>query len=195
MIDLNKLKRDIIYDNLNDFPLYKYIDSLGSFGKVVFRVSENNVLTPKGYSITNSHKVNKHERLSAEEISEFKNRELKKISMEIKLIYSLVNVKSTLKELSRITEEGESYPLILGRTQIGKNNFRLQNFTLDIKKTDGLGNPLIAECKLNFEEYIQDIDRVSIIETAVKGTQELKGTVIDEINKVVINQLKGARLW
>lgn len=194
-MDLNKLKRDIIYDNLNDFPLYQYINSLGSFGKVVFRVSENNVLTPKDYKITEGHKTNKHERLSAEEITEFKNRELKKISMEIKLVYSLVNIKSTLRELSRITEEGENYPLILGRTQIGKNNFRLSSFSQEIKKTDGMGNPLIVNCSLSFEEYIQNIDRVSIIETAVKGTQELKENTIKELNKVVINELKGGRLW
>ena len=60
---IRKVATDIARDYLNNFQLYNYISSIGSFGKIVFRVAENNVLTPSEGGMTIAARVKQHQRL------------------------------------------------------------------------------------------------------------------------------------
>ena len=102
---MNKVMRDVTYDYLNNFPLYKYIGTIGSYGNVTFTVAENNVLTPEKYEVQIANRVNKHDRINAVDISEFKKRELKKITIPLKLVYSLCNIKKAIKNLTKAVEK------------------------------------------------------------------------------------------
>lgn len=155
----DSITRDYVRDYLNDFPLYDYISKVGSFGKVVFRVAENNVLTPSKVDITLANRSKKHSRIKAPDITEFETRELKKVSLPIKLYDKFCNIKEILDELSKICEEGEHYPLILGGHKIGENDFRIESFTYGYEKTSSSGMPLIVSVTLSLEEYILNIVR------------------------------------
>ena len=193
---MNKIIRDVAYDYLNNFPLYKYIGSIGSFGNVTFTVAEDNVLTPEKYDIQVGNRIEKHDRLNSVDISEFKKRELKKVTIPLKLIYTLCNVKKAIRSLISASENGEHYPLILGREQIGEHDFILTNFTYSVVQTDGVGSPIIAICNLSLEEYIERIDRIGDISTAEqKKTKLLDDKVIKNINSEIISALDGGRLW
>lgn len=193
---MNKIVRDITYDYLNNFPLYKYIGSIGSYGDVTFTVAEENILTPERYDVQIGNKIEKHDRLSAVDISEFKKRELIKVTIPLKLIYTLCNVKKAIKSLSKASENGEHYPLILGKTQIGEHNFIITNFTYSVVQTDGTGSPIVVNCNLSLEEYIERIDRIGGISTIEqKKTQTLDDKVIKNINSKIISELNGGRLW
>lgn len=193
---IRKVVTDITRDYLNNFNLYSYISSIGSFGKVVFRVAENNVLTPSEVGITIAARVKQHQRLKGEDVTEHLTRELRKIALPIKLIYDLCNINETFNELTRICEVGEHYPLILGKKKIGSHNFRIENFQAKYTKTDGLGNPLVMDITLNLQEYIEDIERVATEEIVTnEGTTELKDKVIKNTNTKIMATLKGGRLW
>lgn len=193
---MNKVARDIAYDYLNNFPLYKYIGSIGSYGDVTFTVTENNVLTPEKYDVQIGNRLEKHDRLNAVDISEFKKRELIKVTIPLKLIYTLCNVKRAIKSLASASENGEHYPLIIGREQIGIHDFILTNFNYSIIQTDGTGSPIIAICNLNLEEYIERIDRVGEVSTVEqKKTKLLDDKAIKNINAEIISALDGERLW
>lgn len=152
--------RDGARDYLNNFPLYDYISKLGSFGKVVFRVSENDLLTPSRVDVTLGNRSKKHTRIGAPDITEFETRQLKKVSLPIKLYSKLCNIKATIDELSKICEEGEHYPLILAGDKVGENNFRIDSFSYSYEKTSSSGIPLVVSITLSLEEYIPDIRRV-----------------------------------
>lgn len=193
---IRKVVTDITRDYLNNFQLYSYISSIGSFGKVVFRVAENNVLTPSEVGMTIAARVKQHQRLKGEDVTEHLTRELRKITLPIKLIYDLCNINETLNELTRICEEGEHYPLILGKKKIGSHNFRIENLQAKYAKTDGLGNPLVMDITLNLQEYIEDIERIATEEIVTsEGTTELKDKVIKNANTKIMTTLKGGRLW
>lgn len=195
-IGMNGIVKDTTRDYLNNFPLYNYVSSLGSFGKVVFRVSQDNILTPTQVGITVSARHKKHSRIGAVDITEFETRQLKKISLPIKLYRDLCNIKSTLRELTRICEEGEHYPLILARDKIGKHNFCIESFSYSYSKTDGIGEPLVVDVNLSLEEYIEKIDRISQIEiTEEERNSTFKEKVIYNTNKIVIAELQKGRLW
>lgn len=195
-IGMNGIVKDTTRDYLNNFPLYNYVSSLGSFGKVVFRVSQDNILTPTQVGIIVSARHKKHSRIGAVDITEFETRQLKKISLPIKLYRDLCNIKSTLRELTRICEEGEHYPLILARDKIGKHNFCIESFSYSYSKTDGIGEPLVVDINLSLEEYIEKIDRISQIEiTEEERNSTFKEKVIYNTNKIVIAELQKGRLW
>lgn len=195
-IGMNGIVKDTTRDYLNNFPLYNYVSSLGSFGKVVFRVSQDNILTPTQVGITVSARHKKHSRIGAVDITEFETRQLKKISLPIKLYRDLCNIKSTLRELTRICEEGEHYPLILARDKIGKHNFCIESFNYSYSKSDGIGEPLVVDINLSLEEYIEKIDRISQIEiTEEERNSTFKEKVIYNTNKIVIAELQKERLW
>lgn len=193
---MNKVARDIAYDYLNNFPLYKYIGSIGSYGDVTFTVTENNVLTPEKYDVQIGNRLEKHDRLNAVDISEFKKRELIKVTIPLKLIYTLCNVKRAIKSLASASENGEHYPLIIGREQIGIHDFILTNFNYSVVQTDGTGSPIVAICNLNLEEYIERIDRVGEVSTVEqKKTKLLDDKTIKNINAEIMSALDGERLW
>lgn len=195
-LGLNNAVKDIARDYLNNFPLYNYITSLGSFGKIVFRVSQDNLLTPSQVSTTISARYKKHSRIGAVDITEYETRQLKKISLPIKLYSDLCNINSTIREMTRMCEAGEHYPLILAKKKIGEHNFYIENFSYSYSKTDGIGNPLVVDVNLSLEEYIEKIDRVDLLEiTEEERTSTLKETEIADSNKTVIEDLQKERLW
>lgn len=195
-LGMNEIVKDTARDYLNNFPLYNYISSLGSFGKIVFRVSQDNLLTPTQVGITVSARHKKHSRIGAVDISEFETRQLKKINLPIKLYRDLCNIKATIRELTRICEEGEHYPLILARNKIGEHNFCIESFNYSYSKSDGIGEPLVVDVNLNLEEYIEKIDRITEVTiTEEERTSTFKEKTIYNANKLIISELQKERLW
>lgn len=189
--------KGIARDFLNTLPFYVNISSLGSYGNIVFQVSENTILTPKEVQVSIGSRVNKFTRLGAVDITEFKTRELKKVTLPIKLVRELCSLNSTIRELTRICENGEHYPLILAKKRIGEHNFRLESFSYNYSQTDGIGEPLVVEATLTLEEYIEDIDRdgiSDIVEKKENNNPEKLSKLVYVTNKLIIKELE-KRCW
>lgn len=193
---IENIAKDTARDYLNNFPMYNYISSLGSFGKIVFRVSQDNLLTPSQVGVTVSARHKKHSRIAAVDITEFETRQLKKITLPIKLYRDLCNINTTIRELTRICEAGEHYPLILARKQVGEHNFTITSFTYSYSKSDAIGSPLVVDVNLTLEEYIEKIDRIDGNNISEKErTSILKEKVIYNTNKFVMSELQKGRIW
>ncbi len=193
---LNKIKRDMRGDFSNNFNYLNNIGKIGSFGEILFKVNEGDIITPTSISINIGSDVTKHKNLRTPEIAEFKNRKLRNVSLPIKLLSSLCNIPKTLETLTNICENGEFYDLIIARKKIGKEPFRLVSMNYSFSKTDGGGNPLIVDLNLQLEEYIENLNRngSELINVGSKSNG-LKEKTIRNINSKVLSDLKGGRLW
>ncbi|QNM15522.1 phage tail protein [Fusobacterium hominis] len=196
---MDKIITDIGRDYLNSFPLYNYASSLGSFGTIVFRVAENNLLTPTQFSAQISSRNHKHSRIRALDITEFEIRNLRKVTLPIKLVREFCNLEKTLNTLIRMVENGEHYPLIIARKQFGENNFTIVSMEYNYSETDGYGQPLVLNVTLNLEEYVPRISRITEKKKEEQKKDDkykvLKDKAIYSANKEVISTLQRGRLW
>lgn len=181
------------YLNNNDF--YSQLNAIGSYGKIIFKVSEENILTPGSYKIQIGNKVQKHSPLNSPEITEFQSRTLKKISFPIKLSSSFTDISKALSHFTNYCENGVHYPLILSGEKIGEHNFRVESFAYDIVKVDPLGTPLIVNANITLEEYIENLTQKKTQEIKKRATTKIEKKLIKNINSTVISTLQGGRLW
>lgn len=146
-------------DFLNSFSPINFNGKIGSYGDVVFITTPFNVLTPHSGSISYGSKVTEHENLGEVSTTEFLHRNLRKVNLGIKLIYTKCNVLDSINKLKAITENGEYYPLILGGIPLSNYGFSLLNFNVNIKSVGRNGNIEIADCNLELQEYIPELKR------------------------------------
>ncbi len=195
--DLRRSGKRLINERLREESLiFENLGKLGSFGDVSFRVSRDEVLAPEALNITKGGSYSKFSSIGGADSLQFDKRSLRTISLNIVLFYKLVPILKTLEKLTRITEEGENYPLILGGRPLGIGNFILKNYSENWKKTDGYGTPLSVSLSLNFEEYVKEIKRGEFISDDIQQEETYKESdkVIATINRDVIQNL-GVRLW
>lgn len=195
-LSLQKIKRDLRSVFTETFPLFDFVGKIGSFGKVVFKVGEENTLTPTSYSVNIGTDVSRHKNLRTPELIEFKNRKLRSITIPIKLVYTLCNVSETLETLTDMCEKGEFYDLIIASKKVGKESFRIDSMKYSFSKTDGSGNPLVIDLNLNLEEYIVKINRDGLEEIEEDNkSNELSEKVFQNINSEINKKLKESRPW
>ena len=156
---MNVLSR-LTKDFLNNFTNLNFSSNLGSYGDIIFTVSRDNVLTPEGIDLTISSKIEEHDNLGEAPYTEFIHRNLRSISLNIKLVYTLTNISDALLKLEKICENGEYYPLILGNKPLSKHGFILIDFKQGIKSTNSNGELEVVNCSLTLKEYIPKLDRL-----------------------------------
>ena len=195
-LSLEKIKRDLRSDFTEAFPLFDFVGKIGSFGRVVFKVGEENTLTPTSYSVDIGSDVSRHKNLRTPELIEFKNRKLRRVTIPIKLIYTLCNISETLETLIDICENGEFYDLIIASKKVGRESFRIDSIKYNYSKTDGSGNPLVIDLNLNLEEYIVKINRDGFEEVEEDNkSNELSEKIFQNINTEINKKLKESRPW
>ena len=180
---------------LDEIEYYTQMNSIGSFGKVIFKVSALGTMTPNDYQISFAAKVKKHSLINNPDITEHLGRELEKVSFGVKLIYTLTDIQRAVETFKSYCEKGEHFPLVLSGAKIGEHTFRIENFSCKYTKTDRIGTPLVAECSISLEEYIEDINTKAKPVLLSKGTNQLERKSIAFINDKVIRELTGVRLW
>lgn len=172
---MNVLSR-LTKDFLNNFTNLNFSSNLGSYGDIVFTVSRDNVLTPEGIDLTISSKIEEHDNLGEAPYTEFIHRNLRSISLNIKLVYTLTNISDALLKLEKICENGEYYPLILGNKPLSKHGFILIDFKQGIKSTNSNGELEVVNCSLTLKEYIPKLDRLLLPTTNNLTTENKENT-------------------
>ncbi|MGL5902843.1 MAG: phage tail protein [Cetobacterium sp.] len=195
---LNEGKR-ILYENLaSNYSIFDNLGKIGVFGDISFRVNDRYILTPTG-SITKNkgNQTHKHEGINSPDITEFKKRNLRTVSMQVKLIYDYIDIPKVLKKLERMVEDGETHPLLIGGESLSDNNFMLTSVEEEISDTDGYGSTMVTNVKLSFEEYISDIQRGDNISPKIlkqTDTYSVDNKVIREVNKNILKEVN-KKLW
>ncbi|MBS9775680.1 MAG: phage tail protein [Fusobacterium sp.] len=142
-------------DFLDNYNLTEHIGNIGCFGDISFISNRYmGVFTPTNVSVDTSNKTETFENLGAEPQTEFRNRNLRKVSLQFKAVRELVNIQTTIRKFTEKVENGEHYPLIIGGIPLSKNSYFARNFKYTIKETDWLGRAEVAEFSVDFEEYI-----------------------------------------
>lgn len=196
---VNEILTDIAKDELGNYldsiEYYTQLNSIGSFGKVIFKVSSLGVLSPNDYTIDRAAKIKKHGLINNPDITEFQGRQLISVSFGIKLIRSLTNIERAREKLRKYVDEGHHYPLVLSGNKIGENTFILTKYTEKVVKTDRIGTPLVVELDISLEEYIEKTNKPKELQVQQKGVQPLERKVISTVNEKILNQLSRVRLW
>ncbi|MGL5711197.1 MAG: phage tail protein [Cetobacterium sp.] len=195
---INQGKR-IIYENLaSDYSIFDNLGKIGVFGDISFRVNDNYMLTPTGtISKTKGKETYKHEGINSPDLTEFKKRNLRTVSMSVKLVYDYIDIQTVLKKLERMVEGEESHPLLVGGESLADNDFILLAVEEEIGQTDSYGTSTITTVKLTFEEYIADIQRgegVSPKMLKQSDTHSVDNKVIREVNRNILKEVN-KRLW
>ena len=108
---------------------------IGSFGDVIFRVEEENILTIKAMSREKKSRWEEAQILNDLSFLEFRGRDLTTISLDIQLIEtSKMKIVDTLNTLNNMLENGENHELILGNTLIGEFPFVLESISEKFEK-------------------------------------------------------------
>ena len=108
---------------------------IGSFGNVIFRVEEENILTIKAMSREKKSRWEEAQILNDLSFLEFRGRDLTTVSLDIQLIEtSKMKIVDTLNTLNNMLENGENHELILGNTLIGEFPFVLESMSEKFEK-------------------------------------------------------------
>ena len=108
---------------------------IGSFGDVIFRVEEENILTIKAMSREKKSRWEEAQILNDLSFLEFRGRDLTTVSLDIQLIEtSKMKIVDTLNTLNNMLENGENHELILGNTLIGEFPFVLESMSEKFEK-------------------------------------------------------------
>lgn len=180
---------------LNSIDYYTQMNSIGSFGKIIFQVSTLETLSPNDYDIKVAPKLKEHSLINRPNITEYQGRELINVSFGLKLIYTLTNVSNAIDKLNEYCIKGHHFPLVLSGEKIGDNSFIITDFSRKITKTDKIGNPLVVECSLSLKEYISEMTENHQLQIQQKGTNPLEKKTIAGINGKVLQELSKVRLW
>ena len=108
---------------------------IGSFGNIIFRVEEENILTLGAMSREKKSRWEEAQILNDLSFLEFRGRDLTTISLDIQLIEtSKMKIVDTLNTLNNMLENGENHELILGNTLIGEFPFVLESISEKFEK-------------------------------------------------------------
>ena len=128
---------------------------LGSYGDIVFTVSNGKVLTFDGLEKDLSARFSKQEIHLNKPVLEFIGEDLAEIKLNIKLDTSLgINPKKQLDKIEASIKNGERKVLMIGTNVFGY--FAIQKISQKFNRIDNRGNLLAVDIQLNLMESQYD---------------------------------------
>ena len=127
---------------------------VGSFGDLVFEVSNYKVLTFKDFKREGGAKYATHEVIGQPPKLEFLHREAEKISLEIDLVKDLgVNPEDEVQKIIDMCNDGEANYLIFGGQVYGDCRWVIESYREDVKYFGTDGETILSKVSLNLSEY------------------------------------------
>lgn len=127
---------------------------LGSFGPVVFQVSDSRILTFNGFSWSSDTRWAEHARHGEDPLTEFVGNKNDKIKFKIELsAYNGVNPMKEITTLLNMQREGEAHCLVIGKHGYGKNRWVIDKMEDSIKTFDAAGDVISATLSISLVAY------------------------------------------
>lgn len=127
---------------------------IGSFGDLVFSVSERTVRTFDGMSWDFSADYATHDRHIKADLLEYMGPSIEGISFSMVLSAFLgVNPLSEVRKLREMIRTGHAERLVIGGKVYGSYKWVMQKGTVDLQRFDNRGNLLSAKVKVTLKEY------------------------------------------
>lgn len=128
------------------------VGSLGS--KIIFTVSDDQVLTFSGLSRETAGRWASHEAMGVKPKAEFLGPDCQKISLDIQLSASLgVRPRRVLEAVEDLVESGGAEYLVIGTRPVGRNPFRVTGSSETWDTVYSGGELARAKVTLTLEEY------------------------------------------
>ncbi|MGL4934623.1 MAG: phage tail protein [Cetobacterium sp.] len=175
------------------YSLFDYIGKIGVYGDLTFTIGGSLMLSPVlGTTINKGHENIKHEVIGSADLTEFKKRKLRTLTLQIKAVEGFNSIGEIIEKLTRISENGEHYPLIIGNDALSENDFIVSNLDEGIQKTDSKGNSTFSTISISFEEYISAISRGEKKSENIEQNETEKTTnlEINEKNEKIYKELE-----
>lgn len=129
--------------------------AIGTFGDIVFQVSDEKIFTPHTFSMTVGSEWATHDNIGGKQKSEYVGSSLRKISFDITLSAEMgVNPRKLLQRLEQMAEGSEAYLLVIGGKPIGAHLWRLVSLSEEWQTVLNRGEVISATASISLEEYV-----------------------------------------
>lgn len=128
---------------------------IGTWGNVIFSVSDKKVNTFDGFKRSESARWSKHDMHGQKSKSEFTGVDNGKVSFTMH--FSAFHGVNPIKELDKFIKcvrSGEAHTLIIGNKRVGVNKWYLPSVDQSWDYFDNKGNILSAGITITMEEYV-----------------------------------------
>ena len=126
---------------------------LASYGKITFKVTEDEIKIFNNFTISRKARYVAHERINNKPLLQFMGLEADTISFNMQLIEGVTgNIVGDLKVLKNMFTKAEVHPLFLGQKKIG--SFVIESMSEAYSMMDNLGNLEIVNVSLSLKEYV-----------------------------------------
>lgn len=126
---------------------------LGSYGKITFKVTEDEIKIFNDFSISRKARYAAHERINNKPLLQFMGLEADSISFNMQLVQGITgNVSDDLKSLQDMFKKAEVHPLFLGQKKLG--SFVIESISEAYSMMDNFGNLEIVNISLSLKEYV-----------------------------------------
>lgn len=163
------------------------MSKIGSFGDIVFEVSNKRTQTFKEFERSGTARWNDHEIIRKKPKSEFSGPGLEEISMTILLKAELgINPNKQLEKLRKMRDTGKVAPFIMGGKPISQNYWSIQQLNESYKTVDSKGNILVAEVTMSLKEYYMKQNKTVLKKTTVAPKNKATTTNKKTLGKMTI---------
>lgn len=127
---------------------------VGSFGELVFEVSNYKVLTFREFKREGGAKYATHEVIGQAPKLEYLHREAEKISLEIDLVKDLgVSPEEEMAKIIEMCGEGTANYLVFNGQVYGESEWVIESYKEDVKYFGADGKVIASKVSLDFKEY------------------------------------------
>ena len=126
---------------------------LASYGKITFKVTEEEIKIFDNFNITRKARYVAHDRINNKPLLQFMGLEADSISFNMQLVQDITgNVSDDLKTLQDMFKKAEANALFLGQKKLG--SFVIESMSEAYSMMDNLGNLEVVNVSLSLKEYV-----------------------------------------
>lgn len=130
--------------------------TVGSFGDIIFQVSNFRVLTFDNFKRNIKAEYAEHKTIGQPPKLEFLHRELEEIQFDMQFIRDLgVNPADEVQKLKDICHKGEANYLVLDNKVYGDIEFVVESFSETVDYFDNAGDILAEKVSVRLKEYVR----------------------------------------
>lgn len=128
---------------------------IGSFGDIVFKVSDKSVFTFQNLQLSATSRWSTQDVISGKPRSQFLGAGLTKVSFDITVSAAMgVKPRETIEKFRKMVESGIVNSLVIGGKPISNNPFSLKDVSAAWGEVFNGGELYSAKLSLSLEEYV-----------------------------------------
>lgn len=129
--------------------------AVGTFGGIVFSVSDDMILTPSNFTQTIGSNWAVHDNIGGKQKSEYMGPALRVLNFDMKISAELgVRPRKMLQKLEKMAEGSEAHMLVIGGKPVGENPWRLVSLSEEWGTVLNRGELISASVSVSLEEYV-----------------------------------------